>query len=180
MTASLFERADVEGGLGGASKLVPSVLAIDPGPKQSGFVLWTGTQVDRAEVVPNPWLLGWLDRMPRSTIAIEMIASYGMPVGREVFETCIWIGRMVQAYHHADEVLLVPRLQVKMHVCHSARAKDSNLWAALCDRFGPPGTKAAPGTLYPLKSHTRAAFALAVTVADHLATGELNRLRSGT
>ena len=30
-----------------------------------------------------------------------MVACYGMPVGKEVFDTCIWIGRFIQ---EADEL----------------------------------------------------------------------------
>lgn len=142
-------------------------LAIDPGPEQSGVVTY-GSALIRGKVLPNESLLRMLydHRWMEDKLVIEMIASYGMPVGASVFETCVWIGRFMQAWHKPEDVLRVPRSAVKLHLCHSARAKDANVWRALLDRFGPVGTKAAPGPLYGIKSHARAALALAVTAAD--------------
>jgi hypothetical protein len=144
------------------------ILAIDPAPEQSGWMVWEHAPLSWG-IDPNPKLLKRLSTMDLSMrIAIEMIASYGMPVGREVFETCVWIGRFQQASRQADRVLLVPRLTVKMHLCHSAKARDSHVWQALVDRFGPPGPKAKPGLLYGINAHARTALALAVTVEDQL------------
>ena len=72
-------------------------------------------------------------------IVIEMIASYGMPVGKEVFETCVWIGKFAQASGIKEEYIY--RKEEKMNLCHSMKAKDSNIRQALIDRFGPVGTK---------------------------------------
>lgn len=99
-------------------------------------------------------------------LAIEMVASYGMPVGREVFETVRWIGRFQQAWSEPEAVKLVYRQDVKLHLCKSVRAKDANIWQALKDRFGEPGTAKNPGKLYGVKSHARAALAVALTVYD--------------
>jgi hypothetical protein len=99
-------------------------------------------------------------------IAIEMVASYGMPVGREVFETCVWIGRFQQAYPSPEAVKLIYRRDVKLHLCGNSRAKDANIRQALIDKLGPVGTKAAPGPLYGVRSHAWAAVAVAVTVFD--------------
>ena len=46
-----------------------------------------------------------------------------MAVGREVFETCLWIGRFVEAWYEPDAVQLVYRRDVKLHLCGSARGQ---------------------------------------------------------
>jgi len=124
-------------------------------------------------VMSNASLLDSLDKMPDNgaTLAIEMIASYGMAVGREVFETCVWIGRFQQAWHTPDGVKLVYRRDVKMQLCGSPKAKDANIRQALLDMFPATGggktpqigTKAQPGPLYGITSHAWAALAVAVT-----------------
>ncbi len=120
-----------------------------------------------------------LDRIRDSAatvLAVEMIASYGMAVGKDVFATAVWSGRFSQRWndwHAAGHGLLVPvyRRDVKLHLCGSARAKDANVRQALIDRFGPGkdraiGVKASPGPLHGVSSHVWSALAVAVTVAD--------------
>ena len=149
-----------------------SYLAIDPGPTKSAFVLWKDERIFFSGIVTNETLLHgiWAKQtgVHANSCAIEMIASYGMAVGREVFETCVWIGRYYEAWSGANgsRPLLIPRLAVKVHHCCSAKAKDSNIRQALIDRFGAPGTKRAPGVTYGLKADTWQAMALAVYAAD--------------
>lgn len=100
-------------------------------------------------------------------IVIEMVASYGMSVGAEVFETVVWIGRFMEAaLLKGATVTRMPRMAVKMHLCHAANAKDSNIRQALVDRFGDKGTKAKPGWFYGFKADIWAAYALALTYAE--------------
>lgn len=152
------------------------VIALDPGDTQSAFVVYDG---DRERSVlafgkePNEDVLFRLrhgDFGPTvgtvecAHLAIEMIASYGMPVGREVFETCVWIGRFVEAW--GNERSFVYRRDVKLHLCGSARAKDGNVRQALIDKFGGKaaiGTKKQPGVLYGIKADIWQALAVAVT-----------------
>ena len=146
-----------------------TIFAIDPGTTESGCVIFDSEvgEVLEAEVLPNDDVTkGWrhID-FSGWTLAIEMIASYGMPVGREVFETCVWIGRFKQAWHRPDDVQLVYRQDVKLYLCGSARAKDGNIRQALIDLVGPLGNKAHPGPTYGVKSHAWAALGVAVTAA---------------
>jgi hypothetical protein len=147
------------------------ILAIDPGTTESGWAtLTTEGKILCHGVEPNDKLLADLFLYNDHTdyaLAIEMVASYGMPVGREVFETCVWIGRFVQRWRAPEEVRLVYRRDVKLHLCGSPKAKDANIRQALIDRFGPIGTKKDPGPLYGVKSHAWAALAVAVTVFDN-------------
>jgi hypothetical protein len=151
------------------------IIAIDPGPEQSAYVLYDGAKTTDSGIMPNADVLELLDamstRVRADRLAIEGIACYGMPVGKETFDTCIWIGRFMQVFG-PEETTLVYRKDVKMHLCQSMRAKDPMVRQALLDKFGPGkeravGTKKNPGPLYGIKSHCWSALAVAVTYWDN-------------
>lgn len=150
-----------------------NILAIDPGTTQSGWCLFDGSRVVDSGVLPNSELLEALKSVRTDRLAIEMIASYGMPVGKEVFETCVWIGRFKQVWRNPEAVELVYRKDVKLHLCGTTKAKDPNVRQALIDLFPAAGggkvpqigTKGQPGPLYGVSSHAWPALAVAVTVA---------------
>ena len=148
--------------------MLSALLAIDPGTTHSGWVIMRDGQVWNSGVFANDEVLEMIQVTP-VPIAIEMIASYGMAVGKEVFETCVWIGRFVQAAG-ADRVRLVYRKDVKLHLCGSPRAKDANIRQALIDRWGGKaeavGTVKKPGPLYGVKSHAWAALGVAITAME--------------
>lgn len=153
------------------------VLALDPGPAQTGWVEFDGERVLDCGVMPNAELLERLPHDQRASIlAIEMIASYGMPVGREVFETCVWIGRFQQAWGSPESVRLVYRRDVKLLLCGTSKAKDPNVRQALIDLFPRKGggatpqigTKHAPGPLYGVSTHAWPALGVAVTTLHQL------------
>jgi hypothetical protein len=141
------------------------ILAIDPGPEQSAFVRWDGTRVIECGWQPNDHVRSLVEiRHREEKIAIEMVASYGMAVGAPVFETCVQIGRFIEVSE--GRVHLVFQKQTRMHLCGSMRAKETNIRQALLDRFGPVGTKKAPGPLFGVKSHIWSALAVAVTASE--------------
>lgn len=173
-------RNGVETGTAQASRARENrILAIDPGTTESGWCLFENGEVVNSGVMPNDAMLRYIQTAAvvdfgqgkRFSLAIEMIASYGMAVGREVFETCVWIGRFVQAWHSPDEVSLVYRRDVKLHLCGNPRAKDANIRVALIDLIGPQGTKKSPGPTYGVKSHAWAALGVAVTAAHQMQEG---------
>ncbi len=151
------------------------ILAIDPGPTESAWVLWNGRLLDFGKDDNGHVLAVIRDWRNEERCVIEQVASYGMPVGAEVFETVYWSGRFAQAFG-ADRVSRIPRLQIKMHVCHNSRANDGNIRQALIDRFGRPGTKKQPGLLYGVTKDVWAALAVAVTWWDQHAQ---ERVRKG-
>lgn len=151
-----------------------TLLAIDPGNKQSAYVVVNEELFPVAfGKVPNSELLGWLPTHLVDRCVIEMVASYGMAVGADVFETCVWIGRFAQTVEATGlDVQLIKRNAVKVHLCGSSRAKDGNITQALVDRFAPgqpnrgKGTKGDPGFFYGFSADVWQAYALAVFAAD--------------
>lgn len=157
------------------------VTAVDPGNEYSAFVRYvveSGTLLERGKR-PNAEIRGVVGNKhrPYDVLAIEMIASYGMPVGAEVFQTCVEIGRLVQIAEAAGiHVALVYRRDVKLHLCGQARAKDGNVRQALIDRYGGKdkaiGRKASKGPLYGVTADCWQALAVAVTYSELLAVKE--------
>ncbi len=151
------------------------IFAIDPGPIHSAWCEYVDGRVRNSAIEANATVRQRLIERRRkwnfgSQLAIEMIACYGMPVGADTFDTCVWIGRFIEASN--TDPALVYRKDVKMHLCHTMRAKDANIRQALLDLFPATGggktpqvgTKKQPGPLFGVKSHVWAALAVAVTL----------------
>jgi len=158
------------------------ILAIDPGNVESGYAL-LGINLKPIEKgkVKNEILLEdikmdrfWYDspKDEEDHIVIEKIASYGMPVGVEVFETCIWIGRFIQVIGNGIEPRFIYRKDEKMNLCGSMKANDATIKQALVDRFAAgqknygKGTKKEPGWFYGFSKDMWAAYAVGVTYYD--------------
>lgn len=156
-------------GLRAAAPAQVSVFAVDPGTTESAYVLMHGSAIADFGKIANGDLLALLKRAQGRGyhFAVEMIASYGMAVGREVFETCVWIGRFIEAIGAGESCHRVYRRDVKQFLCGTSKAKDGNVRTAIIDRFGGKaagvGTKRAPGPLYGISSDVWAALAVGIT-----------------
>src|SRR5882672_4011934 len=99
----------------------PMILAIDPGPKECGVLLYDRERSAPtfAGVMPTSMLIGLVVDQPslrdaqlapmytalghkrhETDAVIEMVAGYGMAVGAEVFETCTVIGHLEAMLQH--------------------------------------------------------------------------------
>lgn len=173
------------------------ILGIDPGSERSAWVLYDlkAHEVKLSRYSANWEMLLWFEHCDIKSkfdhCAIEMIASYGMPVGKSVFDTCLWIGQFIIRVLDKDiSVSLVPKKTkwtsafnygancqhegVNMFLCNSNRAKDSNIRQAIIDRFSPTGggkipqigTKKKPGPLYGISGDVWSALAVAITCGE--------------
>jgi len=163
------------------------ILAIDPGNEYSAYVLYDTCLTDLQQqremlnvrqlgIYPNEDMLSIIATTHNDHLAIEMIACYGMPVGKTVFDTCVWIGRFIQVQSDDNKkpFTRVYRKETKMHLCNSMRAKDGNIRQAIIDRYPATGggkmpqigTKSQPGPLYGVSKDVWAALAVAITFSE--------------
>ena len=163
-----------------------TILAIDPGNTQSGYVVveHDGEEIRRVLKVgkePNRIVLDVIKSTPTGyDLAIEMIAGMGMAVGAETFDTFYWIGRFwqyaIDNSKVADQTKIYRRVE-KLDLCGSLSAKDANIRQALVDRYAPgqpnfgKGTKKNPGFFYGFSADMWAAMAVAVTYFDKYIRG---------
>lgn len=143
------------------------ILAIDPGNIESAYCLIDSATYKPIEFgkIDNTLMLIKLKELNYKELVIEMIASYGMAVGASVFETCVWIGRFIQA-RKCPDFKYIYRKEEKMNLCYTMKAKDSNIRQALIDRFGDVGTKKKQGFFYGFKKDIWSAFAVGCTYLD--------------
>jgi hypothetical protein len=158
-----------------------TILALDPGTSETAWLEWSlsDQRILRFGFERNIDIIGLLGGIaPRDCtgpaidpdyVICEGLACYGAAVGAEVFETAYWIGEYRGMCRNQHPFVLVPRLTVKVHHCHTAKAKDANVRQALIDRLGGKGTKANPGPTYGISSHNWSTLAIAVWANDNLA-----------
>ena len=161
-------------------------IGIDPGNTHSALVALTEDlypyvhgKVENGKIYRE--ILDCIELSDRITplyFGIECVACYGMAVGKSVFETAEWCGRLREMLHRSfyveNNTFRVYRRDVKLHICKSAKAKDGNVRQALIDRYEPTGggktpqigTKAEPGPLYGFASDQWAALGVALTLAE--------------
>lgn len=154
------------------------ILAVDPGNVLSAYVLYesaTGEILEKAKE-DNYVVRSRVAESKADRCVIEMVASYGMAVGKDVFETVYWIGRFSEVWdaNHTTAHQRMFRKDVKMHICQSMRAKDSNIRQAIIDMYPPVGggalpqrgTKSNPGPLFGVSSDMWAALGVAITYSE--------------
>ena len=156
------------------------VAAIDPGPEESALVVIEGDKLLFAGIEQNQCILLrlrnalWSPLLKDAHLVIEQVASYGMSVGAEVFETCTWSGKFAEAWSNAamdtKEVHRMKRKEVVLEVCGSTKAKDSNVRQAMIDRWGPPrigkGKTGKPGPTHEVTADSWQALALGTAFRD--------------
>lgn len=125
------------------------ILSIDTGTTKSGYCFMSDSyELFEHGKLDNEEILNKIYDSDFDTLVVEMIASYGMSVGQSVFESCIWIGRFIEAatkYKNA-RIDKIYRKDEKINLCGSMKAKDSNIRQALIDRFAKFDFKNGKGT----------------------------------
>jgi len=160
-----------------------TIVAIDPGPQESAWVQYDirgGIPSREFGKQPNAEvreLVRSLDNTHR--LVVEMVAYYGTgrAVGRTVFDTCVWIGRFLEAWDstHGTPGATMLRKTVVTHACGTPAVGDSNVRQAMIDRWEPDlEPRCRPkGVLKDMKADMFQALALAAAYAElRLAAGK--------
>jgi len=172
------------------------ILAIDPGPVQSAYLLYDPADMRICDkgIEPNLNVIAWMRSHPPfpadTWMVIENVENYGRFVGAGIFGTAKWVGRFIQVWvdlcpvlHRDMKFTEQPRRAVKLWLCNSPHSGNPEVRAALLDKFPATGggktpaigTKGQPGPLYGVKSHLFSALALAVHYAETTAILNLKR-----
>lgn len=164
------------------------IVGIDPGTEESAYMILSvieeAIEVVAHNIVNNHDLFkDAMDRvldydpdgLENIDVALEMVASYGMPVGKTTFETVFWIGRFYEVFESnaCDVYRYYKKTDINPEICFNSMAKDKNIRQALLDMFHATGggktpqvgTKSKPGPLYGVATHVWAALAVAMTHA---------------
>lgn len=139
-------------------------MAVDPGNRESGWVSFFidpgvlgGIVLTGHGKLNNRTLRDSLRNRPhhqKDRLILEMPKASGMPVSNELFEACAHVGRFIECW--GARWSWVARGAVKLQLCGRTAATDTNVRAALLDRFG--GKAAAIGAKKCQKCHGKGWF----------------------
>jgi hypothetical protein len=121
---------------------VTLLMAIDTGESLSALVTYDATRhlpTGKAKL-PNDQVLDRIEgarAIGVELVVVERIQSRGMPVGQDTIDTAEWAGRFLQKARDSHlEAAGIFRSKVKVHLCGSNAAKDSNVRQALINFWG--------------------------------------------
>ena len=156
------------------------ILGVDPGTSQTGWVIYDTVthSVEDSGVTENEEFLNFvIETQDYDIMAIERIASYGMPIGADTIRTIEYIGRYWQKVLNSKKnvrvELFYKKVDINPYICGSNKAKDANILQDIIDMFPKTGggsnpaigTSKQPGALYGISTHKWAALAVALTCA---------------
>ena len=151
------------------------ILAIDVGTTETGYCLMDKDTYKPIKFgkIGNEELLKIVKEEKYDELVYEEFQSYGMPIGVSTITSITWNGRYIQsALDRGEKVNFIYRKDEKMNLCHSMKAKDSNIRQALIDRFAKfdfkngKGNKKQQDWFYGFSKDIWAAFAVGCTYLD--------------
>ena len=141
-----------------------TILAIDPGPTRSAYVILALGEPTATAKLPNEEVLAIAAKWPGDVTVIEWITVASI-AGAEIYQTCRWVGRFEQV--SGVPVVLLPRSDVVAHFFGKRNVKgaDGLIRRQMLDRWGgdaAKGVRANPGPLYRFHADCWQALGLAV------------------
>jgi hypothetical protein len=155
-------------------EIAVKIMGIDPGSQKSGYVIWDGGLVESGHILNEELRLHITKHHFLDRVAIERIRGYGIVAGDDTFDSCEWVGRfeITARLGGVPCIDLIPRKNIKRHLCGNTTTNDKYIRQALIDRLGEVGTKKNPGPLFGISGHLWAALAVAITCADEIKEAE--------
>lgn len=152
--------------------MTPAILAIDPGPRDSAWLLLDGDRVIDRVIGPNQAALEEVrfQRRSRIDVVIETIEPWGGVVGPPALETMFWVGRLVEAWQPGEVTLLrrsrvLPAIGVPRLPSGKAQAAAR---AILIERWGGGNPVKRDHPLHGVREDLWSALALAVAYQEGL------------
>lgn len=154
-----------------------NILALDVGTERTAYTLLNSNyEILSSDIISNEELLIEIKKMKEfaNIFVFEEFASYGMPIGKTTMEAIKWNGRFIQKALDCGYKEIVPMLRkdVKINLCQTMKAKDTNIRVALVERYAKhdfkrgKGTKDNPDVLYGFKKDMYSSLAIATTYFD--------------
>ena len=129
------------------------ILGIDPGNELSAYCLcnYDLTPIEFGKI-PNGELIdkviSLINNNKMQSVAVEHIQGYGMPVGKEVFETCYFIGKICDRIERNTSIKNIRRIyrkDEKLAIVGNLKANDTIIRHTLIDMFAKHDLKNGKG-----------------------------------